>query len=61
MESRTAGLLFLVVCIILAILLLTGFISGVAGSLAFAICLVLLGVLSRGFRRGKNIEAEPKH
>jgi len=51
MNRRTAGLLFLGVCIILAALLLTQRITPVASAAVFAVALVLFGLLSRGFRR----------
>ncbi len=51
MNGRTAGLVFLGVCVILALLLLTRSIRPVLSSAIFAIALVVLGVLSRGFRK----------
>jgi len=54
MSGKTAGYLFLGICIVLAILLLTKTITSTTSSIIFAIGLVLLGGLSRGFRRGKQ-------
>ncbi|MFQ5701516.1 MAG: hypothetical protein ACE5HU_06710 [Acidobacteriota bacterium] len=51
MTGRVAGLLFLSICLLLAILLMLGRISSVASGSAFAAALVVLGGLSRGFRR----------
>lgn len=52
MNGRTAGLVFLGVCVILALLLLTRTIGPVLSGAIFAIALAVLGGLSRGFRRG---------
>ncbi len=54
MSGQTAGLLFVGVCIVLAILLLTSSVSFVLSGCIFAVALVLLGGLSRGFRRGAD-------
>jgi hypothetical protein len=51
MNRRRAGFLFLGVCIVIAILLLTQAITPVAAGISFAIALVALGWLSGGFRR----------
>lgn len=51
MKNRTAGLLFLGVCIILAILLLTKTITMIVSGAIFAVALVIFGSLSRGFRK----------
>lgn len=51
MNKKTAGLLFLAVCVVLAILLLTGTITFFVSGCIFAAALILLGVLSRGFRK----------
>lgn len=51
MDGRPAALLFLLVCIALAILLLTDRIGSLVSGSIFAIALVLLGGLSQGFRR----------
>jgi len=51
MSGRIAGLLFLAVCLVLAVLLLLGLISPIMSGSVFAVVLVLLGAASRGFRR----------
>jgi len=51
MDKRTAGFLFLGLCIILAILLLTSVITPLASGCIFAVALVLLGGFSRAFRK----------
>jgi hypothetical protein len=51
MNRRTALLIFLAVCIVLAILLLTTIIKPLLAGIIFAIALVVLGGLSGGFRR----------
>jgi hypothetical protein len=51
MNRRLAGILFLAVCIALALLLLTGTIPFLVSGGIFAVALVLFGGLSRGFRR----------
>ncbi len=51
MRGRTAGFLFLGICIILAVLLLTEIIKPVLSGALFAAALVLLGGFSGGFRR----------
>ena len=50
MKGKTAGLVFLGVCAILAILLLTSVIRPMASGVVFAAALVILGSLSGGFR-----------
>ena len=52
MSGRHAGVLFLAVCLALAVLLLTGTISARTSGLVFAAALVVLGLRSGGFRRG---------
>ena len=54
MNWKYAVLIFLCVCITLAILLLTNTISTIVCGLIFAISLMLLGGLSKGFRKGKQ-------
>ena len=49
MNKRTAAMIFLVVCLVLALLLLSGAISPLLGGGVFALALVVLGVFSRGF------------
>lgn len=51
MNGKIARILFLGVCLILAILLITKTISSIWGSVFFAIALVLLGGTSGGFRK----------
>ena len=53
MNNKTAAYLFLGICSILAILLITKTITILTSSYVFAIALVVLGGLSRGFRGGK--------
>jgi len=50
MDKKLAGIVFLVVCIILAILLLTKAITAATSGILFAIALAGLGLASRGFR-----------
>jgi len=52
MNNKTAAYLFLGICSILAILLITKTITILTSSYVFAIALVVLGGLSRGFRGG---------
>ncbi len=51
MKGKTAGLVFLVVCAILAGLLLTSAINPPTGGFLFALTLASLGILSRAFRK----------
>lgn len=51
MQGKTAGLVFLGVCVILAALLLTKTITPMQSGTVFAIALVLLGGISSGFRK----------
>lgn len=51
MKGKTAGLLFLGVCLVLAFLLLTRSISPMVSGTIFAGSLLLLGGVSSGFRR----------
>jgi hypothetical protein len=51
MNGKTAGLLFLAISLVLAVLLITGTISFLASGSTFAAFLLVLGVLSRGFRK----------
>lgn len=51
MQGKTAGLVFLGVCVILAALLLTKTITPIQSGTAFALALVLLGGISGGFRK----------
>jgi hypothetical protein len=51
MNRKNAGISFLGICIVLAVLILAGVITPLVGGCGFAIALVLLGGLSRGFRK----------
>ena len=51
MNRKPAGLLFLGVCVALAVLLLTRTIPPVVSGAVFALALVTFGCLSRGFRK----------
>ena len=51
MSGQRAGLLFLGVCVLLAVLLLAGAITPLVAGGIFAVALVVLGGLSGGFRR----------
>ncbi len=51
MKRKTAGPAFLVVCIVLAVLLLTKAIRPILASAIFAVALVSFGILSGGFRK----------
>ncbi len=57
MNRKTASLLFLSVCALLAVLLLAGVISPVTGAALFAVALLVFGGLSRGFRKDDNHRA----
>jgi hypothetical protein len=51
MNGKTAGLAFLGICIILAILLIIKAITSLTSGIIFAIALVVLGGMSKGFRK----------
>jgi hypothetical protein len=51
MKGKIAARIFLAICIILSILLLTHTITIITSSSLFAIALILLGGLSKGFRK----------
>lgn len=51
MEWKDAVLALLVICLFLAILLLSGKVAPTTAGCAFAAALAILGVLSRGFRK----------
>jgi len=51
MNRKAAGFIFLGICLILAILLITKLISPLLSGTIFAIALVLLGGYSKGFRK----------
>lgn len=54
MTKNTAGLLFLAICIVLAILLFTKTISSTVSGSIFALALIILGGASRGFTKKNN-------
>jgi hypothetical protein len=51
MKGSLAGLLFLLVCVVLAALLLAHVVKPLVSGMIFAIALVVFGIVSRGFRR----------
>jgi hypothetical protein len=51
MGRKTAGILFLGICLLLAVLLLTRTITILVSSSLFAVSLVALGIASKGFRK----------
>ncbi len=51
MKRRTAGFIFLGICVLLAILLLVKIIAPLASGVLFAVALVVFGLLSGGFRK----------
>lgn len=51
MNATVARIAFLLVCICIAVLLLTHTISTVTGVACFAIALVIFGIASKGFRK----------
>ena len=51
MTGKYAGITFLVICVILAVLLLTQTITSITSGIVFAIALVVLGTLTNGFRK----------
>ncbi len=51
MKFKTAAILFLIICLIIVILLLTDSISGFVAGILFALALVIIGVLSKGFKK----------
>jgi len=53
MKQKTAGFLFLAVCIVLAILLLTKTISSIVSGSIFALALIIFGLASKGFTKKK--------
>jgi multisubunit Na+/H+ antiporter MnhE subunit len=50
MHGRTAELILLAACVLIALLLLTESVSTEEGAAGFAVALVVLGLASRGFR-----------
>jgi hypothetical protein len=51
MKGKTAGLLFLGICIVLAVLLLGKAITPFVSGCIFAVSLVMLGGFSKGFNK----------
>jgi hypothetical protein len=51
MSGKKAGKLFLSICVVLAILMLTQVLTPIVGGSIFAVALVAFGVPSHGFRR----------
>ncbi len=51
MNGKTAALLFVAVCVILALLLVTGLIGPLLSGALFAVALIALGTVSGGFRK----------
>jgi hypothetical protein len=51
MKGKSAGMVFLGICLALAVLLVLKVITTMISSIAFASALVVLGLLSGGFRR----------
>ena len=51
MSGWLAGIIFIAICIVLAILLLTKVTTAIVSGIIFAIALVSLGLLSQGLRK----------
>jgi hypothetical protein len=51
MNRKTAAVLLLAACVVIAALLLAGYITAPISGILFAAALVNFGVLSRGFRK----------
>ena len=51
MNPTVARIAFLLVCLCLAVLLLTQTVSPITGVACFAVALVIFGVVSKGFRK----------
>ncbi len=51
MKGKPARMVFLIVCVILAVLLLARVIPPMTSGIVFAIALAVLGGLSQGFRK----------
>jgi len=59
MNGNTAALVFLGVCLVLAVLLLTRTTTPILSGSIFAVALVILGGLSRGFsKRDQNKDSK---
>lgn len=55
MSGKMAGSLFLVICIVLAVLLMARVITPMISGLVFAAALAGLGIASGGFRRTRGV------
>ncbi len=53
MNKMKAAMIFLVVCLVLALLFLSGAISPLLGGGVFALALAVLGIVSRGYTSKK--------
>jgi len=53
MNKKTAAMMFLGVCVLLALLLVAGVISPIWSGVIFAGSLVIFGIFSRGFTNRK--------
>jgi len=51
MGKRTAGYVFLGICLLLAVLLITSAITPLVSGLIFAVSLVTVGIAAKGFRK----------
>jgi hypothetical protein len=51
MGKRTAASVFLLICLLLAVLLVTRTITPLVSGSVFAVSLVALGIASKGFRK----------
>ncbi|MFZ0821864.1 MAG: hypothetical protein WAM91_17505 [Candidatus Acidiferrales bacterium] len=51
MNRKTARILFLAACIVIAILLLKQVVTTIVGGFIFAVALLVFGGLSNGFRK----------
>lgn len=54
MNKKTAGFIFVGICIIIASLLLTQIVSPIVGTMIFAVTLVFFGGLSKGFKENNT-------
>ena len=51
MKFKTAAILFLIICVIIVILLLTDYINNFVAGILFALALVIIGVFTKGFKK----------
>lgn len=54
MKKNTAGISFLIFCLILAFLLLTHTITSIQSGALFALALIIFGGISKGFTKNKD-------